>query len=98
MEQEMKLMSRDEMIAEADNNRGNQYTTELMWDDGHEYVYVDRNGYLKYDIGEEVLEYDELEEDGWFECTDYNEDGEDDMSYSSNSAYDNPLYDDNDEW
>lgn len=107
MKVEMDLMTRDEMISLANQNKGTQYSTEDLWEDDQQYVMVDRNGYLVWDNGEEVLNEDEeLPEDGWFEtsddCTAWDEDpflenvseGEPNSDYYS--GYDNPLYDEND--
>lgn len=104
MEIEMDLMSKDEMLNIANRNRGTQYTTEELWEDDQQYVKVDRNGYLVWDNGEEVINEDEeLPEDGWFEVTDYDEGdpflenvSEGEVGNDYYSGYDNPLYDEND--
>lgn len=87
-------MTKDEMLQESYDNRGNRYTTEDWQEDG-DYVTTNRNGYLEYANGEEVMDEDDLPEDGWFDCTDYDE-SED--SYTDSGIYDNPLYDSDDEW
>lgn len=97
MKMNIDLMTRDEMIEAAMSNRvESQYTTEELWEDDHNYVTCDRNGYMEWANGEEVLEDEELPEDGWFECTGYDSDEED--SYTDSGIYDNPLYDSDDEW
>lgn len=90
-------MTREEMLVETARNRGNQYTTESMWEDG-DYVTTDRNGYLNYANGEEVLADEDLEEDGWFDCTDISNDDLESESYMDSDIYDNPLYDSDDDW
>lgn len=100
----MDLMSRDEMLDMANKNRGTQYTTEELWDDGKQYVMVDRHGYLVWDNGEEVInEEEELPEDDWFEVTGYDEGdpflenvSDDEVGNSYYDEYDNPLYDEDD--
>lgn len=89
------LMTREEMLMETSYNRGNQYTTEEMWEDG-DYVVTDRNGYLKYSNGEEVLADEDLPEDGWFDCTDMDNDIYNESYYDSYSDNDN-YYDVDDE-
>lgn len=98
MKLSLDLMSRDEMIEVAMSNRvEHQYTTEDMWEnEDHNYVVCNRNGYMEYANGEEVLEDEDLPIDGWFECTGYDEDDYD--SYSDSGIYDNPLYDGEDEY
>lgn len=86
------LMTREEMLMETSINRGNQYTTEEMWESG-DYVVTDRNGYLYYANGEEVISDEDLPEDGWFDCTDM-DNGSYYDSYSDNDNY----YDVDDEW
>lgn len=97
----LDLMSRDEMLEVASSNRvEHQYTTEDLWEnEDHNYVVCNRNGYMEWANGEEVLEDDTLPEDGWFECTGY-ETNEDDYldGYSDSGIYDNPLYDGEDEY
>lgn len=86
-------MTKEEMIQEARYNRGNQYTTDELFEEGN-YVYVARTGYLMWENGEEVMdEDDELPEDGWWECTDYNENDPGDYGL----FYDEALYDENDD-
>lgn len=99
----MDLLSRQDMLALADKNRGTQYTTEELWEDDHQYVVVNRNGYLVWDNGEEIIdENEELPEDDWFEVTGYEEDpfledvSEDEINGGYYSDYDSPLYDEND--
>lgn len=94
MNVKIDLMTREEMLQESYNNKGNRYTIEEWQEDG-EYVTTDRNGYLNYANGEEVMDENDLPEDGWYDCTGY--DGYDD-SYSDSGIYDNPLYDCDDEW
>lgn len=88
-------MTREEMLQDSYRNRGNRYTTEEWQEDG-DYVTTNRNGYLEYANGEEVLEDEDLPEDGWYDCTDYNEEDDEDILYNEN--YDSALYDENDEW
>lgn len=93
----LDLMTRDEMLDVASNNRvEHQYTTEELWEEDHNYVVCNRNGYMEWANGEEVLEDEDLPLDGWFECTGYDESDED--SYNDSDIYDNPLYDSDDEW
>lgn len=100
MKLSLDLMSRDEMIETAMSNRvEHQYTTEDMWEnEDHNYVVCNRNGYMEWANGEEVLEDEDLPEDGWFECTGYDADEDDYDSYSDSGIYDNPLYDGEDEY
>lgn len=95
----LDLMSRDEMLEIASSNRvEHQYTTEDLWEnEDHNYVVCNRNGYLNYANGEEVIDENDLPEDGWFDCTEYDEDSDVD-SYSDSGFYDNPLYDSDDDW
>lgn len=97
MKMSLDLMSRDEMIDVAMANRvEHQYTTEDLWEnDDHNYIVCNRNGYLEYADGEEVLDDEELPEDGWFECTGYDADED---SFNDSGIYDNPLYDADDEY
>lgn len=88
-------MTREEMLQDSYHNRGNRYTTEEWQEDG-DYVTTNRNGYLEYANGEEVLEDEDLPEDGWYDCTDYNEEDDEDIPYNEN--YDSALYDEDDEW
>ena len=45
----------------------------------------------------DYLDENDLPEDGWFDCTEYDEDSDVD-SYSDSGFYDNPLYDSDDDW
>ena len=90
------LMTREEMLMETSINRGNQYTTEEMWETG-DYVVTDRNGYLYYANGEEVMSDEDLPETGWFDCTDMDNDSYNENYYDSYSYNDN-YYDVDDEW
>ena len=96
MEVKIDLMTKEEMLQESYINKGNRYTTE-EWQENGDYVTTDRNGYLNYANGEEVIDENDLPEDGWFDCTEYDEDSDAD-SYSDSGFYDNPLYDSDDEW
>ena len=96
MEVKIDLMTKEEMLQESYNNKGNKYTTE-EWQENGDYVITDRNGYLNYANGEEVIDNNDLPEDGWYYCTEYDEDGDID-SYADSGFYDNPLYDSDDEW
>lgn len=94
MKVNIDLMNREEMLQESTFNKGNRYTTEEMAESG-DYVTTNRNGYLEYANGEEVIEVNDLPMDGWYDCTD----GEDfNDSYADSDCYDNPLYDSDDEW
>ena len=90
------LMTREEMLMETSINRGNQYTTEEMWETG-DYVVTDRNGYLYYANGEEVMSDEDLPETGWFDCTDMDNDSYNENYYDSYSDNDN-YYDIDDEF
>jgi len=94
MKVQVDLMNREEMLAESSSNKGNRYTIE-EWQESADYVVTNRNGYLEYANGEEVIDENDLPEDGWFDCTDYDEDED---SYNDSGFYDNPLYDSDDEW
>lgn len=94
MEVNIGLMTRDEMLTESTYNKNHKYTTEEMAEDG-DYVYVDRNGYLTYANGEEVIETEDLPEDGWYDCTDVENLND---TFPDSGFYDSPLYDDDDEW
>lgn len=94
MQVKLDLMTREEMIEESFNNKGNRYTTEEWQEDG-DYVITNRNGYLEYGNGEEVLDEDDLPEDGWFDCTGYDED-EEELNEEARYCYEDPLYDEND--
>ena len=104
MEVKIDLMTKEEMLQESYINKGNRYTTE-EWQENGDYVTTDRNGYLNYANGEEVIDESDLPEDGWFDCTGYDEDSDVD-SYSNSDFYDmfnplhefNSLYDSDDEW
>lgn len=104
MKVQVDLMTREEMLAESSVNKGNRYTIEEWQKDG-DYVVTNRNGYLEYANGEEVIDENDLPEDGWFDCTDYDEDEDSytesgfyDTRGGTNQPYDNPLYDSDDEW
>lgn len=84
-------MTRQEMLKDAYANRCNVYATEEMWQNG-DYILVDHSGYLQYGNGEEILDEEELPEDGWIDFTDYRMELDD---YSPNSDY--ILYDENDD-
>ena len=71
-------------------------TTEEMWETG-DYVVTDRNGYLYYANGEEVMSDEDLPETGWFDCTDMDNDSYNENYYDSYSDNDN-YYDIDDEW
>lgn len=94
MQVKLDLMSRDEMIEESFRNKGNRYTTEEWQEEGN-YVVTNRNGYLEYADGEEVIEEDSLPIEGWFDCTGYEED-EDLLNNEARSCYEDPLYDEDD--
>lgn len=107
MKLNLDLMTREEMLLVAlDNRVEHQYTTEELWDEDHNYVVCNRNGYMEYSNGEEVLEDEDLPEDGWFECTGYDESDEEDSYCDSGiyndcrrqMTYDDPLYDGEDEY
>lgn len=96
MKVNIELMTREEMLSDSNSNRGNRYAVEEWMEDG-DYVTTNRNGYLEYANGEEVIDENDLPEDGWFDCTDYDiEDNPD--SYTDSGFFDNPLYDSDDEW
>lgn len=86
-------MTREEMLQESYTNKGNMYTTE-EWEENGDYVITDRNGYLNYANGEEVIDENDLPEDGWYDCTGYNEDND---RYYDSGLYVN-QYDYDDEW
>lgn len=88
------LMTREEMLDTAGQNRETQYTTEEMWESG-DYVVVDASGYLVYSNGEEVLDETDLAEDGWFDCTDMEDPFDND--YNRDGYYNDPLYDEYDD-
>ena len=50
MEVKIDLMTKEEMLQESYNNKGNKYTTE-EWQENGDYVTTDRNGYLNYANG-----------------------------------------------
>ena len=54
MEVKIDLMTKEEMLQESYINKGNRYTTE-EWQENGDYVTTDRNGYLNYANGEEVI-------------------------------------------
>ena len=60
MEVKIDLMTKEEMLQESYNNKGNKYTTE-EWQENGDYVTTDRNGYLNYANGEEVIDNNEEE-------------------------------------
>ena len=88
MEVKIDLMTKEEMLQESYINKGNRYTTE-EWQENGDYVTTDRNGYLNYANGEEVIDEIDLTED--------DEDSDID-SYADSGFYDNPLYDSDDDW
>lgn len=94
MQVKLDLMTKEEMIEESFNNKGNRYTTEEWAEDG-DYVATNRNGYLEYSNGEEVIDEGDLPEDGWYDCTDYVED-EEFLVMNDSNWYQDPLYDEDD--
>lgn len=62
-------MTREEALELIYNNRDTQVTTDRLLDNGY-YVYCDRQGYFMLSNGEEIINNEELEEDGWFDCSD----------------------------
>ena len=62
-------MTREEALELIYNNRDTQVTTDRLLDNGY-YVYCDRQGYFMFSYGEEIVNNEELEEDGWFDCSD----------------------------
>lgn len=94
---EIGLMTREEMLQESYANKGNMYTTE-EWEENGDYVTTDRNGYLNYANGEEVINENDLPEDGWYDCTGYDEDNDNYTdSYYDSGIYIN-QYDSDDDW
>lgn len=90
-------MTREEMLQEADLNRGNLYTTDELFEDELNYVYIARSGYVFWANGEEVMDEDEeLPKDGWYECTGFDEEMMDDSNNGYNPNYDSSLYDEED--
>lgn len=63
-------MTKEEALELVNSNRNNcQVTTDKLLNNGY-YVFCDRYGYLMYSNGEEIVDESELENDGWFECSD----------------------------
>lgn len=62
-------MTREEALELIYNNRDTQVTTDRLLDNGY-YAYCDRQGYFMFSNGEEIVNNEELEEDGWFDCSD----------------------------
>lgn len=62
-------MTREEALELIYANRDIQVTTDKLLNNGY-YVYCDRHGYFMFSNGEEIVDNEELEEDGWFDCSD----------------------------
>lgn len=73
-------MTRDEVISFLKNNNRFCYTTDELWNN-NEYIYIDHNGYIFYSSGDEIYDIEDLEEDGWYECTDMIDEDCADISY-----------------
>ena len=74
MEVKIDLMTKEEMLQESYINKGNRYTTE-EWQENGDYVTTDRNGYLNYANGEEVIdENDSYSDSGFYDNPLYDSD------------------------
>ena len=63
-------MTREEALELVNSNRNKcQVTTDKLLNNGY-CVYCDRHGYFMFSNGEEIVNTEELEEDGWFDCSD----------------------------
>lgn len=62
-------MTREEALELIYTNRDIQVTTDKLLNNGY-CVYCDRHGYFMFSNGEEIVNTEELEEDGWFDCSD----------------------------
>ena len=92
-------MTREEMLEDAYANKGNVYATEEMHEEGNCVLYG-YNGCLMYGDGEEIVDEEELPEDGWIDFTGYQMEF-DDYNPVNGSTYRDGidiLYDENDEY